>query len=374
MKTFNDNYRKCEECGEYHENDKMIDVGEWYEYKWICETCLEEAYTYCDHCNEYRPNENMTHCDWCGDWICENCSHTDCNNTTLCPNCYESCYICEDCRCFIDSDNSYYNEYDGCTYCESCYNNSNHGAINDYSYKPDPEFYGSTENNRFFGVELEVDKGNYCQNTAETITSNNEEIYCKLDGSLDDGFEIVSHPCTLDYHLNSLDWKEIMRTCLNNDFESHTAGTCGLHVHISREAFGESEQEQELNIAKLIYLFEKFWSQIKTFSRRTEEQINNWASNYGLTTMDQAITEVKNKKGRYFAVNLKNAHTIEIRIFRGTLKYNTFAATLQFINLLLDAITAGTIADIQSLTWEEIVKGAKEYTELTEYFKQRKLD
>jgi hypothetical protein len=145
-------------------------------------------------------------------------------------------------------------------------------------------------------------------------------------------------------------------------------------VHISREAFGNNSTEQELNIAKLIYLFEKFWSQIKTFSRRTEEQINNWAKNYGLTTIDEAIAESKNKKGRYYAVNLKNAHTIEIRIFRGTLKYNTFAATLQFLNLLLDAITAGTIQDIQSLTWEEIVKGAKEYTELTEYFKQRKLD
>jgi hypothetical protein len=371
---FNDNYRKCEECGEYHENNTMTDVGGRHEYFWICETCLEEEYFYCESCEEYRPNENIIHCDWCGDWICEDCSHTDNNNTTICNSCYNNACTCDECGCFLDSDNNYYNEYDGCTYCESCYNNSNRGAINDYSYKPDPEFYGSTENNRFFGVELEVDKGNYCQNTAETITSNNEEIYCKLDGSLDDGFEIVSHPCTLDYHLNSLKWENIMRTCLNNDFESHNAGTCGLHVHISREAFGNNSTEQELNIAKLIYLFEKFWSQIKTFSRRTGEQINNWAKNYGLTTIDEAIAESKNKKGRYYAVNLNNAHTVEIRIFRGTLKYNTFAATLQFLNLLLDAITEGNIQDMQELTWQDIITGAKEYAELSEYLKTRKLD
>ena len=79
-------------------------------------------------------------------------------------------------------------------------------------------------------------------------------------------------------------------------------------------------------------------------------------------------------KGRYYAVNLTNTHTIEIRIFRGTLKYVTFAATLQFINLLLDAITEGTIQDMQALTWQDIVNGAKEYTELSEYLKARKLD
>jgi hypothetical protein len=165
-----------------------------------------------------------------------------------------------------------------------------------------------------------------------------------------------------------------MRTCLDNDFESHNAKTCGLHVHISRKAFGESESEQELNIAKLIYLFEKFWSQIKTFSRRTEEQINDWARNYGLTTIDEAIAESKSVKGRYYAVNLTNTHTIEIRIFRGTLKYNTFAATLQFLNLLLDVVTEGNTQDMQALTWRDIVNGAKEYTELTEYLKIRKLD
>lgn len=40
--------------------------------------------------------------------------------------------------------------------------------------------------------------------------------------------------------------------------------------------------------------------------------------------------------GRYFSVNLQNANTIEFRIFRGTLKYNTLIATLQLVDRVCD--------------------------------------
>ena len=40
--------------------------------------------------------------------------------------------------------------------------------------------------------------------------------------------------------------------------------------------------------------------------------------------------------GRYTCVNLQNSSTIEFRIFRGTLKYNTFLAALQMVNRICD--------------------------------------
>ena len=96
----------------------------------------------------------------------------------------------------------------------------------------------------------------------------NEHIYCKHDGSLDDGFEIVSHPATLEYHTNTIPWKKILDEALEMGYYSHNSGTCGLHVHINRAALGERVEEQENTIARIVYFFEKFWDKILRFSRR----------------------------------------------------------------------------------------------------------
>ena len=64
------------------------------------------------------------------------------------------------------------------------------------------------------GVELEIDHGGESDYNAERILAlanqSEERIYCKHDGSLDDGFEIVSHPMTMDYHQHEMNWNEIL--------------------------------------------------------------------------------------------------------------------------------------------------------------------
>lgn len=368
---FDDLFVECADCGEVVSRDECSRVND----NSICESCIDDNYTWCDHCNEYHNNDDMITCDWCDDSTCPELIHNDNNGTEICEYCYENhSYTCESCGELVHCDNSYYSEHDGCNYCEHCYNQLDNDLIYDYSYKPDPIFYGNGP--RFFGVELEVDDGDNRESAAESITDDNYEVYCKHDSSLNCGFEIVSHPCSLEYHLESLNWQRIMDIARNNDFTSHDAETCGMHVHISRRAFGYTYPDQELNIIKLIYLVEKFWNQVKNFSRRTDEQINRWAKNYGLLP-DESIEDLHVKTryaNRYFAVNLENSATIEIRIFRGTLKHNTFAATLQFCDLLVDTAIYGGIEDIRQLTWNDIVKGARNYPELTSYLQERGLD
>ena len=125
---------------------------------------------------------------------------------------------------------------------------------------------------------------------------------------------------------------------LDSDIFSHRTTTCGLHVHISRAAFGETEQEQELSIARLLYLWKSSGLNSCDFPRRTERQINRWAARYGMKLSPKAVMESAkdSRAGRYIAVNLTNEDTVEIRIFRGTLKYNTLIATLQLVNSICD--------------------------------------
>jgi hypothetical protein len=226
------------------------------------------------------------------------------------------------------------------------------------------------------GIELEVDKGEDCEGAAREIIDTTGEIYCKHDGSLSHGFEIVSHPATYEYHRDNLKWGAVMRIAKEHGFKSHDAGTCGLHVHVSRTAFGRDYDQRELGITKLLYMVEKYWDQVLKFSRRTEAQADQWAARYcsgaHIMPADELLNAAK-RGGRYRAVNLQPSRTVEIRIFRGTLKKSTFLATLQLVKLLVETTQRLTIAEIQALDWNEFINLGQEYAELMEYCAERDL-
>ena len=57
-------------------------------------------------------------------------------------------------------------------------------------------------------------------------------------------------------------------------------------------------------------------------------------------TESEIVDKVKNTKyaGRYQGINLQNDNTVEFRMFRGTLKLNTFIAALQFVDCICKII------------------------------------
>ena len=108
--------------------------------------------------------------------------------------------------------------------CYDCYSRSTRQkAIQDYYYKPDPIFYG--QGPRYLGVELEVDGAGECSENAQQIldlaNGKRELIYCKHDGSLNDGFEIVTHPMSLAFHQSNMPWREILREAVSMGYRSH---------------------------------------------------------------------------------------------------------------------------------------------------------
>ena len=97
---------------------------------------------------------------------------------------------CEVCGAHLEENEVYYEDGSDIPLCRHCFHERNpEYCIHDYSYKPEPIFYG--EGTRFFGVELEIDGGGETNKNARELlciaNRNAEHIYCKHDGSLDDG-------------------------------------------------------------------------------------------------------------------------------------------------------------------------------------------
>ncbi len=191
---------------------------------------------------------------------------------------------------------------------------------------------------------------------------------------MDDGFEIVTHPMSLDCQLHEMPWAEVLDKAISMGYLSHQAGTCGLHVHVSRKAFGDTLDAQDNAIARVLFFVERHWAELLRFSRRTQRQLEQWAARYGYRDRPGEMLEhVKKGHGsRYTCVNLTNADTIEFRMFRGTLKLNTLIATLQLVDHICDAAIFMSDDELHDLPWSSFVSAIKE-PELVQYLKERNL-
>ena len=76
--------------------------------------------------------------------------------------------------------------------------------------------------------------------------------------------------------------------------------------------------------------------------------------------------------GRYSSVNLLNEDTIEFRIFRGTLKYNTLIATLQLVERICSVATVMSDDQLKNMPWTTFAAGCTS-PELVQYLKERRL-
>ena len=343
----------CECCGSAIDDDDYYNV----EDKILCPSCYEDEAGSCNHCGSFIFAENAI---------------TD-DDHFLCQCCYENYYTrCYECDRIVHNDDSYY--VDGIDLCYDC-NEKHVRVIREYSYKPTPILYGKGK--RYLGVELEVDHGGHEDDNAEELldiaNQRSEQIYIKSDGSLDDGFEIVTHPMSLDYHLNEFCWSEILHRAVQMGYRSHQTNTCGLHVHVSRAGLGESYEEQEDTISRILYFVEQHWNELLKFSRRTESSMNRWAARHGYEHDPKALLDkAKSNHNRYVAVNLCNSKTVEFRLFRGTLRLNTLLATLQLVDRICHLALHLTDQEIQALSWSDFVSNVS-YPELIQYLKERRL-
>jgi len=350
----------CGVCYEHHPHEDLVEFGG----ELVCERCLAVETTACSRCGERI-------------WNDDNCGNS---GTPLCQSCYDDYYTsCSQCGQLMPSEDAIYHDdtYDY-PFCYNCDSRSRSGyAIQDYYYKPTPIFHGNGE--RYFGVELEVDDGGESDTSASAVmkiaNADADNLYCKHDGSLDDGFELVTHPMTLDYHMSEIPWEKCLDQLKSMGYLSHRAGTCGLHIHVNRSTFGDTAEEQEEVIARILYFFEKHWDELLKFSRRTSRQLERWAARYGYKDHPKDILDHAKKyesDTRYTCINLQNKNTIEFRIFRGTLKYNTIIATLQLVDQICDVAISLSDDKLREMSWTTFVSRCTQ-PELIQYLKERRL-
>ena len=263
---------------------------------------------------------------------------------------------CSDCGASIVSD------FDG-EECPCC-----GGLINSIigTYHEHKDYYRPiTKNNEteLIGFELEIDNENHPSNydkneCALAINSEYEHLVFEYDGSIEGGFEIISQPHSFECAYD-IPFDKICNVAKSYGYSSHDIGTCGFHMHISRCAFGNDADEIDETVLKIQLFLKTFWEDYVKFSRRNEDQIDDWAHGfYGISYND--ILRKYKPGSRYQAVNLCPKNTIEFRAMRGSLNPKALRSSMDFhINLVRNA---RKLSRIDMFDTNKVLNGLNEET------------
>lgn len=345
----------CNECETFHPQDDLYYIEDKDYY--VCDNCICDSslYFFCQDCDNWYSTDTNSY-------------ETE-DHRTICDDCYIKHYVeCSDCGLAVHENNYYYCDDCDRYYCERCwddhYHDDNDGLYSYHSFnnwqphktedEPEPPFY--------IGHELEIDDGEGRRDAAELI-SNKINCICMEDGSLSDyGIEIISHPLSYNYMLSQenkyRDTFSELATSYN--YKSHNTSDCGLHFHITRP-------ENSDVIDRIILFMETYKEEIIRLSRRNSGEISSWCnflSDKRTSVNEKELKSLdyikKNKEisSRYMALNLTNTRTIEFRIFKGTLKYETFMADFEFV-YFLTLLASDKNIPTEELTWERVIRNGK---------------
>lgn len=308
---------QCEHCSTWVSELRFAVQGD----RGLCESCEDRWVAICERCNETIDtyvHEHYTITEagdsYCGDTYCYTCTE---DHAVYCDRC-DSYHLYESCDNGLD-------------------------GIHDYGYKPEPIFHGTTPTYAHFGVEVEMESRD--GNGQEALyyfmrTFTDEEFYYKHDGSIysEDGFEMVSHPRTLESWQALLPrLQDSMQRARRVGMRSWNTDTCGMHVHIDARTFGSSSAH--------LYRFTQFIYRNERALTRVAGRGSVSYARYYQTDDERAnglVADIKDRKrfggagDRYMAVNLGNRRTIEVRMFRGSLKAERIIANIEFLHALVE--------------------------------------
>ena len=191
-------------------------------------------------------------------------------------------------------------------------------------------------------------------------------IYSTHDSTVQIEFDTM--PCSLEFHKNKMNYRKMFEYLDKEGYKGHDCETAGLHIHANRSYLGKSRISQELVISKILYIIEKFNDEICVIARRD----NDYSEFAGEKQNEDSIVELYGKykdKGKRAALNLQHKDTIEFRMFKSTLKYETFILTLEFVKDIIDYAKSVDIEEIELAKWSDLMNCFS--SELRKYYEFR---
>lgn len=373
---------RCVICGLYHQSTTFV-RHEGMEQR-VCLRCIGKHFSRCDRCGTLEMTSHLSCTVGGRERFCRKCKIE------------MGLKMCIKCGYYAPPEHT----VDGlCIHClqAKLTRSQPEKQIYGYNHRPDTTVFLSTTPGdvNYLGIELEFQWGSG-DNRKKILSAlaKYDDFYLKEDGSVDHGAELVTYPATLAYH--AMRFTKILAAMSAAGCTSHDTGDCGLHVHVNRGAFGANSRTQSRNIARFLYLFEHFRAQLKVFSRRElaskkDGRTFHRGSPYQYCEFydidrryaDTAVSKVyqtvsyhnrMSHAARYRVLNFQNGNTVEVRLFRGTLNYTTFVATLELVKLFCDIATSKLTDDeVKALQWSDICAKTPSTSCLSDYLKKMKL-
>lgn len=242
--------------------------------------------------------------------------------------------------------------------------------IHSYNYKPDYiPHYIENENpdtTLLLGAEIEV-AGNHpetdrrikedtvkkCIQIMNGSDSDEESlIYSTHDGTVQIEFDTM--PCSLEFHKNKMNYRKMFKYLDSVGYKGHDCDCAGLHIHADRKYLGRTKFQQDLVIAKILYIIEKFNDDLCIIARRD----NDYSVFCGdKCTSDTAVTLYGKYRniGKRAALNLQHSNTIEFRMFRSTLKYETLLLTLELVQDIINFSKNIPFEELEDMSWNDLM-------------------
>jgi hypothetical protein len=215
----------------------------------------------------------------------------------------------------------------------------------------------------YLGIELEYEATDKDAARIKVGKQLAGHAIMKSDGSIRNGFEIVTCPATLDIHM-----EEFKKFYDNLPAELFAASNTGMHVHVSRKPLNL------FTIGKMTEFTNRLDN--KGFIAYVAGRIDNmYARQDEQRTVSYPLVNKNGGTNRTNALNLNPTDTIEFRIFSTPINWEQFASRLEFCQALTDYCQpAQTGTSLKHLTHHAsfinwLQSRRKDYPELSNHLK-----